>query len=145
MHVTACLAGQDDVDVEVGENCRTLQALQEAIVKALPQLCVEGFDVSVGGRALDDEGVVSLDESVRLDVVPNTRVLSVLALREAGREVSEAGLHDAVAEGGVALCTLYLDAGVPIDCVNDENETPLLLSCGRGHLGGELTLEGVSP
>ena len=58
MHVTACLAGQEDV----GEDCRTLQALKESIIKALPQLCVEGFDVSVGGRALDeDEGVVSLE------------------------------------------------------------------------------------
>ena len=66
MHVTACLAGQQDVDVEVGEDCRTLQALKEAIVRALPQLCVEGFDVSVGGRALDDdEGVVSLVEVQR--------------------------------------------------------------------------------
>ena len=62
MHVTACLAGQK-VDVEVGEECRTLQALREAIVVALPQLCVEGFGVSVGGRALDsDEGAVSLEE-----------------------------------------------------------------------------------
>ena len=65
MHVTACLAGQK-VEVEVGGECRTLQALQEAVVEALPQLCVEGFDVSVGGRALDDdEGVVSLTEVQR--------------------------------------------------------------------------------
>ena len=28
MHVTVCLAGQK-VDVEVGEDCRTLQALKE--------------------------------------------------------------------------------------------------------------------
>ena len=93
MHVTACLAGQK-VDVEVGEDCRTLQALREAIVEELPQLCVEGFDVSVGGRALDDdEGVVSLTDSLCLDVVPNTRGLAVLALREAGREVSKHGWH----------------------------------------------------
>ena len=66
MHITACLAGQDDVDVEVGEDCRSLQALKQAIVEALPQLCVEGFDVSAGGRALDDdEGVVSLEEVQR--------------------------------------------------------------------------------
>ena len=117
MHVTACLAGQK-VDVEVGEECRTIQALREAIVEALPQLCVEGFDVSVGGRALDDaEGVVSLSEDVCLDVSANSRGLGVLALREAGREVCEAGLLEA-AEGDVALCTLYLDAGVPIDCVS---------------------------
>ena len=109
MHVTACLAGQK-VDVEVGEDCRTLQALQEAIVEALPQLCVEGFVVSVGGRALvDDEGVVSLTEDACLDVSANARGLSVLALREAGREVSEAGLHAAAA---VSRVTLYLDAWV---------------------------------
>ena len=100
MHVTACVAGQEDVDVEVGEACRSLRALKEAIVEALPKLCAEGFDVSVGGRALDDdEGVVSLEDSMRLDVVPNARIRSVLALREAGREVSEAGLF-AAAEGG---------------------------------------------
>ena len=57
MHVTARLAGQEEVDVEVGEECRTSQALKEAVVVALPQLRVERFDVSVGGRALDDEGV----------------------------------------------------------------------------------------
>ena len=61
MHVTARVAGQEEVDVEVGEACRTIQALKEAVVVALPQLRVEGFDVSVGGRALDDEGVVSLE------------------------------------------------------------------------------------
>ena len=55
MHVTACVAGQEDVDVEVGEACRALRALKEAIVEALPKLCAEGFDVSVGGRALDDD------------------------------------------------------------------------------------------
>ena len=129
MHVTACLAGQE-VDVEVGEDCRTLQALKEAVVKALPQLCVEGFDVSVGGRALDDdEGVVSLVDSVCLDVAANTRALSVLALREAGLEVNEDGLLLAASDGDVSLVTLYLDAGVPIDCVGAGHGTPLHLSC----------------
>ena len=134
MHVTACLAGRK-VEVEVGEDCRSLQALQEAIVKALPQLWVEGFDVSVGGRALDDdEGVVSLEENTCLDVVPNTRALSVLALREAGREVSEAGWIAAAAGGDVALVTLYLDAGAPIDCVDVFGRTPLRISCYNGDL-----------
>ena len=138
MHVTACLVGEK-VEVEVGEDCRTVQALREAIVEALPQLCVEGFDVSVGGRALDSvEGVVSLEEHVCLDVVPNTRVLSVLALREAGREVSEAGLLEAARQGDVALCTLYLDAGVPIDCVDTDGypagRTPLHISCHHGYV-----------
>ena len=134
MHVTACLAGQK-VDVEVGEDCRTLQALKEAIVEALPQLCVEGFDVSVGGRALDDdESVVSLEHDVCLDVVPNTRGLSVLALREAGHEVSEDGLLAAADECDMALCTLYLDAGVPIDCTDQHDNTPLHISCWDGQL-----------
>ena len=120
--------------MEVGEDCRTLQALRESIVVALPQLCVEGFDVSVGGRALDDdEGVVSLQQDVCLDVSANSRGLSVLALREAGREVSEAGLLDAAKEDA-SLVTLFLDAGVPIDCVDEDGETPLHLSCDSGHL-----------
>ena len=132
MHVTACLAGQK-VDVEVGEDCRSLQALREAIVEALPQLWVEGFDVSVGGRALDDdEGIASLEENVCLDVSANSRGLSVLALREAGREVSEDGLLAAVREGDVALSTLFLDAGVPIDCVNARGMTPLFVACREG-------------
>ena len=131
MHVTACVAGQK-VDVEVGEDCRTLQALRESIVVALPQLCVEGFDVSVGGRALDDdEGVVSLQQDVCLDVSATSRVLSVLALREAGREVSEAGLLRAAKEDAASLVTLFLDAGVPIDCVDRLGSTPLHLSCGN--------------
>ena len=62
MHATACLAEQN-ADLEVEEDCRSLQALREAIVEALTQLRVEEFDVSVGGRALDDdEGVVSLEQ-----------------------------------------------------------------------------------
>ena len=134
MHVTACLAGQK-VEVEVGEECRTLQALKEAIVVALPKLCVEGFDVSVGGRVLDDdEGVVSLSENVCLDVVPNTRFLSVLALREAGRGVSASGLLAAVSTGDVSQCTLYLDAGVTIDCRDRNTHTPLHVSCREGYL-----------
>ena len=133
MHVTACLAGQK-ADVEVGEDCRTLQALRAAIVVALPQLCVEGFDVSVGGRGLDDDGVVSLQDDVCLDVSANACGLSVLALREAGREVSEAGLLVAVQQGDAALCMLYLDAGVQIDCVDEGGETPLLRACNNGHL-----------
>ena len=138
MHVTACLAGQE-VDVEVGEDCRTLQALREAIVVALPQLCVEGlkkwFDVSVGGRPLDDdEGVVSLQEGMCLDVSANSRALSVLALREAGREVSEAGLLNAAGDGDASLVTLFLDAGVPIDPADIQGQTPLHRSCLHGNL-----------
>ena len=99
------------------------------------QLWVEGFDVSVGGRALDDdEGVVSLEENASLDVVPNTRALSVRALREAGREVSEDGLLEAGLKGNVSLVTLYLDAGVPLDCVNFHCDTPLHRSCARGYV-----------
>ena len=134
MHVTACLAGQK-VDVEVGEDCRSLQALREAIVEELPQLCVEGFDVSVGGRALDDdEGVVSLTESACLDVVANTRGLAVLALREAGRAASGYGLRMAAGEGDVYLVTLYLDAGVPIDCVDYYGRTSLCIACLMGRV-----------
>ena len=64
-----------------------------------------------------------------LDVSANTRGLGVLALREAGREVSEAGLLRAAAEGDASLCASYLDAGVPIDCVDRDGKTPLHLSC----------------
>ena len=69
-----------------------------------------------------------------LDVVPNTRGLSLLALREARREVSEDGLLRASEEGDVSQCTLYLDAGVPIDCVDGRGMTPLHLSCLDGQL-----------
>ena len=93
MHVTACVAGQEDVDVEVGEACRSLRALKEAIVEALPKLCAEGFDVSVGGRALDDdEGVVSLEDSMRLDVVPNGKA-GLLAAAEGGDVERKVGTH----------------------------------------------------
>ena len=71
---------------------------------------------------------------MRLDVVPNTRVLSVVALREAGREVSEDGLFYAAFKGDVSQVTLYLDAGVPIDCVNDRGNTPLHMSSMYGAL-----------
>ena len=71
---------------------------------------------------------------VCLDVSANTRGLSVLALREAGREVSEAGLLKAAADGDVSQCTLYLDAGVPVDCRDGIGMTPLHHSCRYGHL-----------
>ena len=67
-------------------------------------------------------------------MVPDTRGLAVEALREAGREVSEAGLLDAAREGDDGLCTLYLDAGVPIDCRDGDGHTPLHLSCSNGYL-----------
>ena len=134
MHVTACLAGQK-VEVEVGEECRTLQALQEAVVEALPQLCVEGFDVSVGGRALDDdEGIVSLTEDACLDVSANARGFSVLALREAGRAVSEYGFLGALREGDSEFYELYLKAGMPPDCADENNYTPLHFACYAGNL-----------
>eukprot|EP00754_Rhynchopus_humris_P021309 Rhum_TRINITY_DN14738_c9_g2::Rhum_TRINITY_DN14738_c9_g2_i1::g.110635::m.110635 len=64
MRVTACVSGQK-VTAKVATKCRTLQELKEAIVVALPKL----FDVSVGGRAIDDdEAVVSLDGDAILDV-----------------------------------------------------------------------------
>ena len=133
MHVTACLAGQEEVDVEVGENCRTLQALKEAIVKELPQLCVEWFSTCLS--VFDsDEGVVSLVERVCLAVVPNTRGLGTLALREAGREVNEDGLLSAARLGDLPLCTLYLDAGVPIGGKRGSDWTSLHHACRNGHL-----------
>ena len=132
MYVTA-LFGAQKTEVEVGDDCITLGALKASIVAALPELCVEGFDVSVGGRALDDEGVVSLESLVCLDVSANSRGLSVLALRDAGREVSEVGLLRAAEQGDVSLVTLYLDAGVPLDCVDVDSNTPLHLSCRFGH------------
>ena len=146
------MSGRSEGGRGVTEDCRSLQALKEAVVVALPKLCVEGFDVSVGGRALDDdEGIVSLEDSVCLDVSANTRGLSTLALREAGREVGEEGLLAAVREGDVGgkitlegvspylnlregdvgLCTLYLDA---IDAKSRCGDTPLLVSCRNGHL-----------
>ena len=66
---------------------------------------------------------------MRLDVAANTRGLSVLALREAGHEVSEKALLDAAEATDVALCTLYLDAGVPVDCVDEDGTTPLHNAC----------------
>ena len=64
----------------------------------------------------------------------NSRGLGILALREAGHEVSEAGLLLASEEGDASLCKLYLDAGAPIDCVNTDGNTPLLVSCRNGHV-----------
>ena len=134
MHVTASLAGGEQVDVEVGEECRTLRALKKAIVKELPKLRVKEFAVCVGGHALDDEGVVSLEDSMCLDVVPDTRIFASRALREIGRKVSEDGLLRVAFKGNVALCALYLDAGMPIDCVNAAGNTPLHISCWNGNM-----------
>ena len=142
MHVTASLAGHDEVDVEVGEDCRTLQALKQRVAAAMPQLCVEvgEFDVSIGGRALADDGAVSLEESAYLDVALNTRGVSARTLREAGHAIGERGLYAFVQQGKLELCTLYLDAGVPPDCVFDLDDheevrwRPLHLASARGRL-----------
>ena len=83
-----------------------------------------------------------LEENVCLDVSANTRALSVLALHEAGREVSEAGLLNAVYKGNVSLVMLYLDAGLPIDCVDGCGDSPLHIACNFGHL---TTASGLAP
>ena len=67
MHVTACLAGQDEV--EVGEECRTLQALKGVVSRPLEaenhsksdlsltwlELAID-FEVSTGVRLTSHEG-----------------------------------------------------------------------------------------
>ena len=95
----------------------------------------------VGGKAV----VVSFNEDAPSGHMAGKRgcellrsfgvqLLSVLVLCEAGREVNEAGLLDASKLGDVPLCTLYLDAGVSIDCVDGEDSTPLHLACRDGHV-----------
>eukprot|EP00754_Rhynchopus_humris_P040164 Rhum_TRINITY_DN2320_c0_g1::Rhum_TRINITY_DN2320_c0_g1_i1::g.6856::m.6856 len=141
MRVTACLAGEK-VDVEVGPGCRTVRVLKEAIIKELPQLCVEGFDVSVRGRPVGED-FIALEESACLDLVPNARGLSVVALREAGHQVSGNGLIAAVQAGDLALCTLYLDAGVQTDCADRSRRRPLhhAVSCPRNLALSKLLLD----
>ena len=141
MRVIACLDGEK-VDVEVGPSCRTVQVLKECIVAALPQLCVEGFDVSVRGRPVD-EGFIALEESACLDLVPNARGLGVVALREAGHQASGVGLLAAVQAGDLSLCTLYLDAGVQPDCADRARRTPLhhAASCVRNLALSKLLLD----
>ena len=125
MHVTACLAGQDEVDVEVGEDCRTIQALQESIVKALPQLCVEGFDVSVGGRELGRPRPTRGRHTRR----PGGHVVCT------GIDIPGSNVFPAsrpVWQWGGTRYNFYLSTA--IDEKDGGGRTPLYISCENGHV-----------
>ena len=112
MHVTASWGGEEVV-VEVGEGCRSLAALKDAVCSALPEE-VDGETVclEVRGRAMEEEDVLALSEGGRVDVVPPLAVRAAATLSEEGRDVDGSGLHEAVRDGDMRLCGLYLDAGV---------------------------------
>ena len=130
MHVTAFLAAIQ-MTVEVDAGCQSVEALKHCVAAAFPQLHVDGFDVMVGGCALDSDTVLGLEEGMCLDVVPNTRGLGILALREVGHELSEDGLFDAARDSDVALCKLYIDAGLLRD--SDGRVTPLHCAAAGGY------------
>ena len=112
MHITASWGGAE-VEVEVGEECRSLAALKEAVCSALPE-GVDGEKVclEVCGRAVEEEDVLALSEGGRVDAVPTLAVRAADALREEGRAVDEEGFVTAARGGDLRICGLYLDAGV---------------------------------
>ena len=131
MHITASWGGAE-VEVEVGEECRSLAALKHAVCSALP----EGVDgervcLEVCGRAVEEEDVLALSEGGRVDAVPTLAVRAADALREEGRAVNRKGFVSAVRDGDLRVCGLYLDAGVV--CPSDE-ETPLHVAVARQNI-----------
>ena len=112
MHITASWGGAE-VEVEVGEECRSLAALKHAVCSALPE-GVDGEKVclEVGGRAVEEEDVLALSEGGRVDAVPTLAVRAADALREEGRAVDVDGFVAATIGEDLRVCGLYLDAGV---------------------------------
>ena len=112
MHITASWGGAE-VEVEVGEECRSLAALKQAVCSVLPE-GVDGETVclEVGGRAVSEEDVVGLSEGGRVDAVPTLAACAGATLREEGRGVTVEAFVDAAEGGDMRLCRLYLDAGV---------------------------------
>ena len=112
MHITASWGGAE-VEVEVGEECRSLAALKHAVCSALPE-GVDGETVclEVCGRAVEEEDVLALSEGGRVDAVPTLAVRAADTLREEGRAVDVEGFKAAAIDGDLRVCGLYLDAGV---------------------------------
>ena len=131
MHITASWGGAE-VEVEVGEECRSLAALKEAVCSALPE-GVDGEKVclEVCGRAVEEEDVLALSEGGRVDAVPTLAVRAADALREEGCAVDVEGFVAAARDGDLRVCGLYLDAGVV--CPSDE-ETPLHAAVARQNI-----------
>ena len=129
MHITA-LWGSEELAVEVDEDCRSLAGLKSALRAALPEeVDVEKVCLEVGGRPVEDEDVLALEEGSVVDVLPTQTASAATILREEGRAVDAAGFCAAAESGDLRLCTLYLDAGV--DCPSG-NETPLHIACREG-------------
>ena len=99
MHITASWGGAE-VEVEVGEECRSLAALKEAVCSALPE-GVDGEKVclEVCGRAVEEEDVLALSEGGRVDAVPTLAVRAADALREEGCAVDVEGFVAAARDG----------------------------------------------
>ena len=131
MQITASWGGAD-VEVEVGEECRSLAALKRALRSALPEeVDLEKVCLEVGGRAMEEEDVVGLVEGSVVAVSPTLAARAAATLREEGRDVDAGGFCQAVEAGDVRLCELYLDAGVvcPPDFL-----TPLHVACLRDNV-----------
>ena len=136
MQLTASLAGEE-VALEVDERCRSAAALKASVLKALPQLDLAGFDVVLGGRAVDDACVRCLEEGCRLEVVASKSATAVSELQAAGQYIDEDGLCNAAAAGDYYRCKLFLDAGVTLGCGTDAlSRTPLHRAVQIGWLEG---------
>ena len=129
MLITASWEG-GDVAMEVDEGCRSVDALRHTLAAAVPELDAEKVCLEIGGCAADDEAVCSLCEGnvVTVSVTPAVRAVAIL--REEGRDVDLGAFCDAVEEGNMRLCELYLDAEVHIT----GPETPLHIACRDGNL-----------
>ena len=124
MLVTASWGGLE-VTVEVDAECRSVAALKQCLQEALPDLDVEAVRLEVGGRSVDDEGVLSLAEGSVIDVSASQAALATNALREEGcdvdfngfRRVAEAVYGTPTADTtrcteAMRLCRLHLEAGI---------------------------------
>eukprot|EP00754_Rhynchopus_humris_P027979 Rhum_TRINITY_DN15123_c8_g1::Rhum_TRINITY_DN15123_c8_g1_i4::g.139405::m.139405 len=126
MQITASWDG-GDVEVEVGEECRSLAALKRALRTALPEeVDLEKVRLEVCGRAMEEEDVVGLVEGSVVAVVPTLAARAVATLREEGCDVDADAFCSAAEAGDLRRCELYLDAGV--DCPPGK-ETPLHIAC----------------
>ena len=111
MLVTASWGGAE-VAVELDAECRSVAALKRCLQQALPTLKVEAMRLEVGGRAVDDEEVLSLSEGSVIEVSATMAALAATTLHEEGLVPGFEDLCIAVETGDARLCRLYLEAGV---------------------------------
>ena len=146
MLVTASWGG-NEVAIEVGAECRTLEALTGLIAAGFPAVDMKKASLERGGQPIDNDAVCLLEDGCTIAVVESLALRAAATLRAEGHSVDPQGFRsvvDACDASVVRLATLYLDAEVPwTEEGSRDRDAPLHIAAGKneeargrgGHVG----------